>query len=202
MVPPSLRTLSSRHTLPPAAALAALLLLGSALAVTPTFAAPPDNALNSPSGLTLNAPLDATAGPTTQTGALDIPAAEAQFLDLLNADRTANGLPALPADPRLMDVARWRSEDMVNRNYFGHDIGGYVVSQVLKDRQISFRLAGENIADATYDDIRTVPAAETGLLNSPGHRVNILRGDFNYVGVGIAAAPNGRVVLTQIFIQV
>jgi uncharacterized protein YkwD len=202
MVPPSLRTLRSLHTLLPAAALAALLPFGSARAVTPTFAAPPDSALNSPPGLTLNAPLDATAGPTTQTGALDITAAEAQFLDLLNADRTANGLPALQADPRLMDVARWRSEDMVTRNYFGHDIGGYVVSQVLKDRQISFRLAGENIADATYDDIRTVPAAETGLLNSPGHRVNILRGDFNYVGVGIAAAPNGRVVLTQIFIQV
>ena len=101
-----------------------------------------------------------------------------------------------------MELARWRSEDMVTRNYFSHDIGGYVVSRVLKERQIAFRLAGENLADTTYDDARTVPAAESGLMSSPGHSANILRSEFNYVGVGIAAATDGRIVLTQIFIQV
>jgi uncharacterized protein YkwD len=100
-----------------------------------------------------------------------------------------------------MDLARWRSEDMVARNYFSHDIGGFVVAQVLRDRQIPFRLAGENLAYATYDDARTVPAAEGTLMSSAGHRANILRAEFNYVGVGVAAGPDGRVVFTQIFIQ-
>jgi uncharacterized protein YkwD len=194
MVPRSLRTL------PAAAGLGALTLLGSAHLTPHAFAAP----LESPAGITLSAPLDASSVPTTAAAttaapSLDVAAAEAQFVDLLNADRTANGLPPLQIDPRLMDVARWRSEDMVARNYFSHMFDDGVVSRVLKDRQITFRLAGENLAEATFDDSRTVPAVESSLMNSPGHRVNILRPEFNYVGVGIAVGPNGRVVFTQIF---
>ena len=53
-------------------------------------------------------------------------------------------LQPLSPDPRLMEVARWRSEDMVARNFFSHDLGGFNVGRLLRERQIPFNLA--NIA--------------------------------------------------------
>src|SRR5687768_1549534 len=73
-------------------------------------------------------------------------AQETMAIDLVNADRVANGLPALEFDPGLATVARWRSEDMAARQYFSHDIGGYQVFQVLRDHGITYRVAGENLA--------------------------------------------------------
>jgi uncharacterized protein YkwD len=131
----------------------------------------------------------------------DVSVAEQLFLDLLNADRSAAGLPALTLDPRLSDVARWRSEDMVARNYIGHDIGGYTVGRLLHDRSIPFNLAGENIVSNTFDDSSTVARAQEELMKSATHRENVLRPEYNLVGVGIAPGPNGRTVYTQIFIQ-
>ena len=132
---------------------------------------------------------------------VDVAAAEQLFLDLLNADRTAAGLPALTLDPRLSDVARWRSEDMVARNYIGHDIGGYTVGRLLHDRAVRFRLAGENIVSNTFQESATVARAQEELMRSATHRENVLRPEYTLVGVGIAVGPNGRTVYTQIFIQ-
>ncbi len=132
---------------------------------------------------------------------IDISAAEQQWLDLINADRAAYGLPPLTPDPRLMEIARWRSEDMVARNYFSHDIGGYTVFEILRQRQISYQVAGENLAVNTFDDSLTVAMAESGLMSSPRHRANILRPDFTAVGVGIATGPNRLTVFTQLFLK-
>lgn len=133
--------------------------------------------------------------------AVDVTAAEAQFLELLNADRAAHELPPLQVDARLMEVARWRSEDMLARNYFSHDLGGFTIGRVLRQRQISFVLAGENLTINTYDDAQTVAMAEADLMDSAPHRANILRPEFNLVGVGIATGPDRRTVYTQVFVQ-
>ena len=124
---------------------------------------------------------------------------EQQFFTLLNADRTASGLAPLAYDPDLSTVARWRSEDMAARTYFSHDIGGYMVFSVLKEQGISYRVAGENLAYNYQSADRTVSAAGAALMNSPTHRDNILRGDYTHAGVGIAMAPDGRVLYTQLF---
>ena len=124
---------------------------------------------------------------------------EQQFFDLMNNNRIASGLEPLSYDPELTSVARWRSEDMAARTYFSHDIGGYMVFSVLKEQGISYRLAGENLAYNYQSADRTVPAAETALMNSPTHRDNILRADYTHAGVGIALAPDGRVLFTQLF---
>ena len=137
----------------------------------------------------------------TAHASVDVAAAELQLLDLLNADRTAAGLQPLTPDPRLMDVARWRSEDMVNRNFFSHDLGGFNVGRLLRERQIPFNLAGENIVSNTFDDDATVAAAQVELMKSPDHRQNVLRPDYDAVGVGVAIGPDRRTVYTQIFIQ-
>ena len=142
-------------------------------------------------------------GPVSRVvhAAVDVTAAELQLVDLLNADRSAAGLQPLTPDPRLMDVARWRSEDMVARNFFGHDLGGFNVGRLLRERQIPFNLAGENIVSNTFDDATTVATAQVELMKSPDHRQNVLSADFNLVGVGVAVGPNRRTVYTQIFIQ-
>ncbi len=139
--------------------------------------------------------------PAIFASGIDIPAAEQQWLELINADRAAYGLAPLAPDPRLMEIARWRSEDMVARNYFSHDIGGYTVFEVLRQHQISYQVAGENLAVNTFDDSLTVAMAESGLMSSPRHRANILRPDFTAIGVGIATGPNRMTVFTQLFLK-
>ena len=124
---------------------------------------------------------------------------ETALIDLVNADRAANGLPALEFDPGLATVARWRSEDMAARGYFSHDIGGYQVFQVLRDWGIAYRVAGENLAYNYYTPEQTAVQAERALMESPSHRANILRGDYTHVGVGVAVAPDGRFLFTQLF---
>ena len=142
-------------------------------------------------------------GPVSRTvhASVDVTAAELQLIDLLNADRSAAGLPPLAADPRLMDVARWRSEDMVSRNFFGHDLGGFNVGRLLRERQIPFNLAGENLVSNTFDDASTVATAHVELMKSADHRQNVLHAAYNFVGVGVAIAPDRRTVYTQVFIQ-
>ncbi len=133
--------------------------------------------------------------------AVDVAAAEAQLLDLLNQDRAAAGLLPVRADARLMEVARWRSEDMVARNFFGHDLGGFTIASILRERQIPFRLAGENIVSNTFDDLSTVTFAQIELMKSPTHRENILQADYNQVGIGVAVGLDRKTVFTQIFVQ-
>src|SRR5687768_3732756 len=124
---------------------------------------------------------------------------ETLLIDLVNADRAANGLSALEFDPGLATVARWRSEDMAARGYFSHDIGGYQVFQVLRDWGIAYRVAGENLAYNYHAPEQTAAQAERALMESPSHRANILRGDYTHVGVGVAVAPDGRFLFTQLF---
>ena len=124
---------------------------------------------------------------------------ETAAIDLLNADRVANGLAPLEFDPSLATIARWRSEDMAMRGYFSHDIGGYQVFQVLRDQGVSYRVAGENLAYNYYSPEETARRAEIALMDSPSHRANILRADYTHVGVGVAQAPDGRYLFTQLF---
>lgn len=137
----------------------------------------------------------------TALAAVDVTQAEAQLLEFLNADRVAFGLAPLQTDSRLMEVARWRSEDMVARNFFSHDLGGYTIARILRDRQVRFALAGENLVSNTFNDSTTVHLAHEELMRSDSHRENILRDEFDFVGVGVAIGPNRRTVYTQVFIQ-
>lgn len=133
--------------------------------------------------------------------ALDVVSAEVQLLDLLNADRAAYGLPPLIADPVLMEIARWRSEDMLFRNFFGHDLGGFTIASVLRRQRVPFVLAGENLVSNTFDHAITVDLAHEELMRSASHRANILRPEFNLVGIGVVAGPFRRTIYTQIFVQ-
>ena len=47
---------------------------------------------------------------------------EALLVQLTNQARASAGLPALKVDSTLASVARWRSKDMIDRDYFSHSI--------------------------------------------------------------------------------
>jgi uncharacterized protein YkwD len=123
------------------------------------------------------------------------PDLEAEMLSLVNRERVAAGLKPLEADPELLPVARAHSVDMFARGYFSHNTPeGRSPFDRINEAQVSFRIAGENLALAP-----TLLMAHTGLMNSPGHRANILRPQFGRVGIGILDGGRRGLMITQNF---
>ncbi|HEX9268866.1 MAG TPA: CvpA family protein [Candidatus Limnocylindria bacterium] len=124
------------------------------------------------------------------------PDAERQMLALVNDERTARGLRPLELDERLVAVAREHSEEMLRLRYFGHrsPISGSPFDR-LAQAGIRYVRAGENLAYT-----RSVTGAHRALMDSEGHRENVLRPEFVRVGIGVVSAgPYGR-MFTQVFL--
>ncbi len=104
---------------------------------------------------------------------------------LLNEDRARAGLPPLTYDESLADVGRAHSFDMMSHGFFAHESS---LTGSLEDRLVRagvlFVAARENLA---LDD--NVPNAERHLMESPGHKANILATDITAVGIGIVFGP-------------
>ncbi len=124
------------------------------------------------------------------------PDAEAQVLKLLNDERTSQGLAALDLDPRLVPIARAHSEEMFRLRYFGHQspVNGSPFDR-LAAAKASYSRAGENLAYA-----QSVTVAHRSLMESPGHRENILRPEFTRIGIGIISAGSYGRMFTQLFV--
>ncbi len=106
---------------------------------------------------------------------------ENRMLDMVNQERTSRGLNKLVMDQKLQDLARAHCKDMFEKGYFSHtDKSGKSPFDRMHDAGINFLVAGENLALAPNVDI-----AHNGLMNSPGHRANILTADFGKVGIGV-----------------
>jgi uncharacterized protein YkwD len=123
------------------------------------------------------------------------PDLEQRMLDLVNQERVAAGLKPLAPDPELTEVARRHSSDMFARGYFAHDTPeGLTPFDRMRDANVRFLTAGENLALAP-----TVQVAHTGLMNSPGHRENILRPQFGRLGIGIMDGGMRGLMVSQEF---
>lgn len=123
------------------------------------------------------------------------PDLEKRMLDLVNAERAKAGLRPLAVDPELTDVARQHSADMFARGYFAHDTPeGLTPFDRMRNSHVQFLTAGENLALAP-----TLPVAHNGLMNSPGHRANILRAQFGRVGIGIMDGGIRGLMISQEF---
>lgn len=131
--------------------------------------------------------------------------AEQEVLRLLNEARREAGVAAVEADVPLREVARDHARDMYLRGYFDHDTpeceprGDTVPAGTCRDpfdrmraAGIDFDVAGENLALAP-----TEGAAHTGLLDSPGHRRNMLDPDFTRVGIAVIEGPYGLMVAQE-----
>jgi uncharacterized protein YkwD len=120
---------------------------------------------------------------------------EAQLLQLLNGERQRRGLKPLRADPELTAVARAHSRDMFARGYFSHTTPDRVDPfDRMRRAHVRFLTAGENLAFAP-----TVASAHEGLMQSPGHRANILRPQFGRVGIGIEDGGVHGLMVTENF---
>lgn len=107
--------------------------------------------------------------------------AEKEMFDMLNKERVSRGLSALSFHTVLRDVGGYHCEDMFKRGYFSHYTpeGLSPFDRMVKSN-ISFSYAGENLALAPNSEL-----AMQGLMNSPGHKANILSPNFGNVGIGV-----------------
>ncbi|MGM0873531.1 MAG: SafA/ExsA family spore coat assembly protein [Bacillota bacterium] len=122
---------------------------------------------------------------------------EEQVISLTNVERQKAGLPPLKNNWELSRVARYKSVDMRDRNYFSHDSPTYGSPfTMMKNYGISYRTAAENIAAGQ----RTSDEVVKAWMNSPGHRANILKRDVTEIGVGYAQGGSYGHYWTQMFI--
>ena len=123
------------------------------------------------------------------------PTYEAQMLNLINEERQKHGLKLLQADAEMLQVARAHSQDMFARGYFAHDNPeGKDPFDRMRAANVRFATAGENLALA-----QTVEIAHVNLMNSPGHRANILNPSFGRVGIGILDGGFYGLMISQEF---
>ncbi len=135
---------------------------------------------------------------------------EQQFIGKVNAERTQRGLNALAVDPLLVRTARAHSREMCARDYFDHhsptpglnspmdrylrglhDAGGATPESLL---------IGENIYYCSvFNDIYNVDYGHRALMDSPGHRANILEKRFTKVGLGVYHNARGEFWVTEMF---
>jgi uncharacterized protein YkwD len=125
---------------------------------------------------------------------------EQTMLDLTNADRVANGLPALEFDADTLAIARSRAAGQLGTESLSHYDGNGELAFVnmLDDAHLSYQLAGENLARSSASDNGATQRLESALMESPMHRQNIL-GSFNKVAIGTATNPQGQIVFAEIF---
>lgn len=123
------------------------------------------------------------------------PYLEAEMLKMVNEERAKEGLKPLKADPELARVARAHSQDMFVRGYFAHvNPDGKNPFDRMKAAQVQFRAAGENLALA-----QTLAIAHTNLMNSPGHRANIMNPAFGRLGIGVLDGGYYGLMISQEF---
>ena len=121
-------------------------------------------------------------------------ARETEMFNLVNEERKKRGINELSLRVELTPVARAHAKDMWERQYFGHvSPDGEDIGDRLDKANVSYHLAGENLALAP-----TLATAHNGLMNSEGHRRNILDPEFKRLGIGVI--DNG--IYGKMFVQI
>ena len=122
-----------------------------------------------------------------------------EVLNLVNAYRAADGIPALVLDENLCNAANMRSIEMDYGNYFEHarKDGSSCFSVLGQCGITSFRTCGENIAAGQRSPSEVVES----WYNSPGHKANMLNAEFTKMGLGYSNSGNGEygTYWTQLF---
>lgn len=122
---------------------------------------------------------------------------ENEMLDLVNKEREKNNLNRLILDEDLRNVARVKSEDIAANDYFDHDSPIYGSPFEMMDKfGIKYMQAAENLAGH-----QSVALAHEGLMNSQGHRENILEAGLTHIGIGIRRDEKYGYIFTQMFIS-
>jgi uncharacterized protein YkwD len=141
---------------------------------------------------------------------VQLTAEELQLFNQTNKDRESANLPDLELDPLLCQVAKQHSQDMCNREYFGHmaplpgpssPLDRYLAALTYKP---DYALVGENIyyRSATDPNCSGAVEADSAFMRSPSHKANILRPLFTSVGIGLYRDPaSGAFWVTETFLR-
>lgn len=120
---------------------------------------------------------------------------EQKMLILVNNERAKVGINPLIWDEERAKVARAHSADMFNRGYFSHySPEGKDIGDRLEAASIEYMVAGENLALAP-----DLASAHIGLMNSPGHKRNILDPAYKKIGIGVIDGGIYGKMFTQVF---
>ena len=123
---------------------------------------------------------------------------EQEFLDLINANRTANGLSNLEINSDIQNLARLKAQDLVENNYFSHDSETYGnIEEMANSFFISYTSIGENIAGNS-----SLSKAVEALMNSENHKANILSEEYNYTGVAVEESDTYGKIFVEVFAKI
>lgn len=123
---------------------------------------------------------------------------EEEVVKLVNQERAKQGLKPLKSNWELARVARYKSQDMIDKKYFDHNSPTYGTPfQMMKSFGITYKTAGENIAAGQA----TANAVVQAWMNSEGHRKNIMSTSYTEIGVGYVKGGSYGHYWTQMFIS-
>jgi uncharacterized protein YkwD len=136
-------------------------------------------------------------GPVTSTAD-----AEQKLFQAVNRERASAHLSPYVWDDQLAAVARGHSEDMHKTNLIGHlspTTGG--AADRVHAANIKTALVLENVARAY-----SVAGVHEGLMNSPGHRANIMSTSATNIGIGVVFGDDNAgqraLLVTEVFSRV
>lgn len=126
---------------------------------------------------------------------------EKKVFDLINEQRTENGLQKLDWSDEVAEIARFHSENMANFSFFSHtDLDGLMVNERADLLGVKkWRAIGENIAfNRGYRN--PAESAVQRWMQSPSHRENLLNNRWQESGIGIAVTEDGTYYFTEVFL--
>jgi uncharacterized protein YkwD len=135
---------------------------------------------------------------------------EQALVEKVNAERMQRGLNALAVEPLLVRTARGHSMEMCTLGYFNHlsptpgltsPMDRYLKALHEGDGSTpNSLLVGENIYYCSvFNDVYNVDYSHRALMNSPGHRGNILEPRFTKIGIGVYRTAKGEFWVTEMF---
>lgn len=136
----------------------------------------------------------------SSSGGGDVESVRRELLEMINRSRREAGLEPVRAEGALRAVALAHSRYMVEHDFIGHTSPSTgTAADRVRSAHLATGLVLENIG-------RGYGAAEIhrGLLESPGHRANLVNRDVTHVGIGVVAQPEGSrnaYIVTEIFIR-
>ena len=138
-----------------------------------------------------------TGSSDSNSTSISITSDEKEVFNLINQQRTNNGLTALKVDNELQRVAKIKAKDMVENNYFSHNSPVYGSPfDMLNSFKVSYKSAAENIAGNSSNS-----GAVNAWMNSSGHKANILNGNYQYTGIGVVNSSKYGKIFVQMFIS-
>ncbi len=121
-----------------------------------------------------------------------------KLFELINQTRASYGLNRLKYSDTASKIAYLHSLDMMNNSFISHvsSDGKTTEERILSEDKLFTISLGENVARDS-----SIEGAHTALMNSAGHRKNILASDWTHIGLGIATGKDGLFYITENFIR-